>query len=217
MENATRALTMAAGVLIALMVIGLIYTLVGQLSETSRQEDLILKAEQTAEFNREYEAYDKKLMRGTDVITVINKAISNNEKYDNQDKIYDINVQFILKSPVIQVEVKVVDGVPSKNSTQRTDFEEETVYELIDYSEKDRINDDIRQFMKLGALSSDSDDGIYISYEDARNYTKVYDNFKVFKRKLFKCTKLSYSKETGRVNLLVFEELKQSNELDGYN
>ena len=37
--------------------------------------------EQLAKFNLEYEIYDKKGMYGVDVISCLNKAISNNEKY----------------------------------------------------------------------------------------------------------------------------------------
>lgn len=99
MENATKALTMAASILIAIMVIALIYMLVNKISETAEQDELQLKAEQTAKFNKEFESYEKSLMRGTEVITVINKAINNNERYkDEQD--YQIHVELTLISNI---------------------------------------------------------------------------------------------------------------------
>ena len=217
MENATKALTMAAGVLIAMMVMALVYLLLNQISDTSTQEDLQLKAEQTATFNKEYESYQKKLLRGTEVITIINKAISNNVKYEDQDKIYDVNVIFKLATAVEGVIVEVKNGVETKTPQYRTDFNADVVYELIDYSSPERINQDIYLFMEKGAYEITSDDGIIVEYIDEKNYTKEYDNFKVFKRKFFKCTEVGYSEQTGRVNLLVFEELKQSDELMGYD
>lgn len=216
MENATKALGMAAGVLIAIMVIALIYTLVSEISETQNQDELLLKAEQAAKFNQAYESYEKSLLRGTELITVINKAISNNVKYEDQDKIYDVNIRFTLRTPVTKVTVQVKNG-ETKKTKEETELEEDLTYELVDYDADDRINARLREFMKLGAKQNASDDGIYAEFIDERNYTKVYDNFKVFKRKLFKCTEIGYSPETSRVNLLVFEEVKQSDELEGYN
>lgn len=216
MENATKALTMAAGVLIAIMVIALIYLLLNQISETSKQDEIRKKAEQVAEFNKEYESYEKKMLRGTEIITVMNKAIANNTKYDNQDKIYDIDIHFTLKTPVTSVTITVVDGEQTKTK-ENTEFDAGKVYKLIDDKQKNRINAELENFMKLGAQQITSDDGIIIEWKNERNYTKVYDNFKVFKRKIFRCKKIEYNEETGRVCLMVFEELKQSNELEGYN
>ena len=69
--------------------------------------------------------------------------------------------------------------------------------------------------MALGAKQKDSDDGIYTMYQDEHNWEKVYDNFKVFKRKIFTCKKVEYSSE-GRVNLMVFEELKKKDETEDF-
>ena len=110
MENASKALTMAAGVLIAVLIIVLIYVLLNNLSDLSKQDEQQLQAKQTAAFNKEYESYDKKLMRGTELITLINKAIANNEKYDNEHEIYDVNIVFTLKSDVTEIEITVKDN-----------------------------------------------------------------------------------------------------------
>lgn len=99
MENASKALTMAAGVLIAIMIIALVYLLVNQISEMSKQDEMQLKAEQMAEFNKAYESYEKPLMRGTEVISVVNKAIDNNSKYTN-DENYQIQIEIELISEI---------------------------------------------------------------------------------------------------------------------
>lgn len=220
MENATKALTMAGGVLIAIMVIALAYLMVDNISD-SRQVDVEAeKAKQIAEFNRDFLSYNKKLLRGTDLITVINKAIANNEKYADQDKVYDINIHFILQTPVSTVTVKMeqkgkYDKVQLDKSKEVVEFEAGTLYELIDYKQKDRINAKLKDFMSLGAKQKDSDDGIYVMYQDEHNWEKIYDNFKVFKRKIFSCTKVEYSSE-GRINLMVFEELEKVKELEDF-
>ena len=85
MENASKALIIAAGVLLSVMIISL-------LIYTGKSFGLIAKAEQEAKltedkhnFNMEYEIYDKTLMYGTDVLSCLNKAQSNNQKYVNNN------------------------------------------------------------------------------------------------------------------------------------
>ena len=120
MENASKALTMAAGVLIAVLIIVLIYVLLNNLSDLSKQDEQQLQAKQTAAFNKEYESYDKKLMRGTELITLINKAIANNEKYDNEHEIYDVNIVFTLKSDVSKCVITSIPFLPSLMEFQKS-------------------------------------------------------------------------------------------------
>ena len=72
MENAAKALLIAGGVLIS--------------NITSRQEQ-ITKENQLNAFNAEYEAFNKPLMYGVDVITLANKVNQNNtDKNSNVEK-----------------------------------------------------------------------------------------------------------------------------------
>lgn len=220
MENASKALVMAGGVLIAIMVIALAFLVFNNLSESRQTDEEMIKAKQTAEFNKEFESYNKKLLRGTDIITVINKAIANNEKYLDQDKVYDIDIQFTLRTKVTAVTVSMTqknkfDKPKLEKKTERVIFDEGKVYRVIDYRETDRINSELKEFMSLGAKQKDSDDGIYNYYEDEHNWEKEYDNFKVFKRKIFTCVKMEYSSE-GRVNLMVFEEMEKIDDTEDF-
>ena len=81
MENAAKALQIAAGVLLAVMILSLAVYFFSTISAWPTQEDDMESAEQLAKFNMEYEVYDKSLMYGVDVISCLNKAKSNNEKY----------------------------------------------------------------------------------------------------------------------------------------
>lgn len=81
MENAAKALGIAAGVLLAVILMSLIAYFFSNLSEWPQQQDDMESAEQLAKFNKEYEVYEKSQMYGVDVISCLNKAKSNNEKY----------------------------------------------------------------------------------------------------------------------------------------
>lgn len=81
MENASKALEMAAGVLLGVLIMSLIAYFLTNLGSWPEQEENKKESEQTAKFNLEFEIYDKKGMYGTDVISCMSKAINNNEKY----------------------------------------------------------------------------------------------------------------------------------------
>ena len=80
MENASKALLMAGGVLIAILIIALLvysFGTMGGYFDTENKEEL---AKQLKVFNDQYEVYNRKLLRGVDVISVINKVLDNNQK-----------------------------------------------------------------------------------------------------------------------------------------
>lgn len=81
MEHANKAIIMAFGMLVAVMIMGTIAFVFTRLKSLPTQDDEIDTIEQRRLFNQEYEVYDKKIMYGVDVISVLNKAQSNNEKY----------------------------------------------------------------------------------------------------------------------------------------
>ena len=81
MEHANKAMIMAFGMLVAVMIMGAIAFVFTRLKAFPTQDDEIESVEQRRLFNQEFEVYDKKIMYGVDVISVLNKAQSNNEKY----------------------------------------------------------------------------------------------------------------------------------------
>ncbi|MBQ7410562.1 MAG: hypothetical protein IJW20_04175 [Clostridia bacterium] len=107
MENAAKALEIAAGVLLAVLIMSLIAYFFSSVRLWPEEEDSMETAEQLAKFNLEYEVFDKKAMYGADVISCLTKAQSNNEKYVAGEKYltgnkygekYWINVYVNIKS-----------------------------------------------------------------------------------------------------------------------
>ncbi|MDE5830405.1 MAG: hypothetical protein K2H53_01630 [Clostridia bacterium] len=96
MENAAKALVIAGSILIGMIVISIFYYtfntighLVGETEENTTQREIIA-------FNKTFEAYNKKLMYGIDIVSVLNRAIDNNNRYDvnGSEKDYYVNVKF---------------------------------------------------------------------------------------------------------------------------
>lgn len=120
MENASKALIMAASTIIAVMLFAIFVHFIKNIAIWPEAEQELLSTEQRAKFNEEYQLYYKSAMYGVDVISCLNKAASNNEKYvagnanlsgDSFDKKYQIDVKIKINSKIQEViEVRAVNG-----------------------------------------------------------------------------------------------------------
>ncbi len=81
MENAVKALEMAAGVMLGVILMALVAYFFSNISSWPQNEEDIMSRDQLSKFNLEYEVYEKSKMYGVDVISCLNKVVSNNEKY----------------------------------------------------------------------------------------------------------------------------------------
>lgn len=120
MDNVSYALKIAGATLIAVLVIALIVIVFQSLSSYQQSQEDAVTRENMGQFNRTFEVYDKSLMYGTDVLSCLNQAESNNQKYvyniyygeDNPNITYEqrlellVQVNVTLKDPV-QEEIKV--------------------------------------------------------------------------------------------------------------
>ncbi len=80
MENASKALIMAGGILIALLVIGALVLMFNQLSYYQRTETDSEKTQQLADFNKEYLKFTYDDIKGYELISLVNKVIDYNIK-----------------------------------------------------------------------------------------------------------------------------------------
>lgn len=130
MENAAKALGIAAGVILAVILMSLIAYFFSTISEWPQQEEETASAEQLSKFNLEYEVYEKSAMYGVDVISCLNKAISNNETYmegkglltgSRTSDEYKINVYVNIKSPLEETMEIYYFDMNSHTEKQRMD------------------------------------------------------------------------------------------------
>lgn len=133
MENASKALLIAAGVLLSIMVVSLLVYTAKSFGKIARAEQEAKLIQDKETFNAEYEAYEKNLMYGTDVLSCLNKAQSNNQKYVNNRYFGRDNLGSETRMEyLIDVEVKL-----------HTDIEEEVlVYKLNSSGKKVLVTSD---------------------------------------------------------------------------
>lgn len=82
MENATRALAIAGGILIALLVVSLLVLGIGKLSSYYTAVDSAEYNKQIRDYNKQFEAYNKNVVKGIELVSLCNLAEdTNNDKY----------------------------------------------------------------------------------------------------------------------------------------
>ena len=80
MENASKALIMAGSVLIALMIIGALLLMFNNLSNYQEVGTQNTREAQVVEFNNQYETYNRKDVRGSDLYSLLNKVVDYNRR-----------------------------------------------------------------------------------------------------------------------------------------
>lgn len=82
MENASQALIIAGGILLAILTISLFVYMFNNISAMGNAQAQKEEITHLANWNAEWEAYNKRYLYGTDVLTVMNKAEQINNEVD---------------------------------------------------------------------------------------------------------------------------------------
>lgn len=94
MENASKALIMAGGILIAILVIGALMLMFNQIGSYEKAQTSNVKNSQLAQFNMDFERYtDDNGITGADLVSLANKIIDYNKKTGVSNSVnYDIKM-----------------------------------------------------------------------------------------------------------------------------
>lgn len=128
MENASKALLIAGGILISVIVVTLLVRTYQNIGGLQRQKYSTEEAERIEEFNKDYTKYDGQTVYGTEVITTINRAANSKSKvtvkidFQGEYK-YKINgIEYTATTLSIDDTGLVYDGKSgTKTKTQITD------------------------------------------------------------------------------------------------
>lgn len=97
MENASKALLIAGGILIAILILSVLVVTINIINSNQKAQEKALATEQLVKFNQKYEAYNKKALYGTDIITLKGLAKSDGnivviETVGSSDNEIDVNL-----------------------------------------------------------------------------------------------------------------------------
>lgn len=211
MENASQALTIAAGVLIAVLIIGILVIFYNNLRAWQKNEEMLTYQEQSEKFNKEYDVYVRNLY-GSEVLSLVNKVDDYNLQ-EAQEKGYSrLEVVISFKNDIggFQKNKKyTTDEIISKIEALQTQIETygSKVYggKTVKQLSLMRTNE-LKQFISDKKLNKNPDKTIQIE-NDVRNYTDVKSDEVTIKSKMFKYVTSVYDNTTGRMKQIEYKEL----------
>lgn len=109
MENASKALIMAGTILIAIMVVSLFFLMFNSLSDYQATNQKTTAEQQVVAFNNEYAGYARDNVRGTELVSLLNKVIDYNERKAEIEGVSGNEGESIAFKP-ITVKVRINDS-----------------------------------------------------------------------------------------------------------
>lgn len=222
MENAAEALKLAGELLIGLLLISLfifVFNRISSIEETKSQQELI---QQTTDFNKKFNAFEKSSMYGTDLISVLGLAYANNKSANLEkrmfrrgeiDGFYDpeigssINIKFKLKDNIYKTVTtetyKVQNGISTLIKRDVDDsrgeiFKANTWYSLS--ADNMNVVKTIKEIVIDGnttqVKSKKSGITTTVTTTDSKGFSE-------FKKNVFKCTGVDYN-DVGRIYCMTF-------------
>ena len=127
MENATKALIIAGGMLIAMLIVGLLVWGFGRIRKTQQTQVDQESIQEITDFNERFEAYNRTTVRGYQMISLANLVYDTNSRYTEADGYNPVTV--------------TVDGLSSADATN----EDLVTYIQTNY---DRMNSNQKNALK---------------------------------------------------------------------
>lgn len=210
MENATKALVMAGGVLIAILIIGLLVFFFNNVSSYRKVEDDAEALKQAVDFNKKYEVYNKNNIYGSELLSLANMIVDYNKK-ENEEKDYKkMNLEVIIKNPNDIFKIKYTEA---EDLSKDYDKLESSIADMNkEYQGKALGKKTLAYWASCSrkVLTNNFDSTTNPTYEKIKNLIDKYGDLVTklddISRATFKCTNVEYDEYTGRIVKFVFEE-----------
>lgn len=227
MENASKALIMAGGILISVIIISLLVVFFGNLRDAQNVNLSVEEVKKATEFNKQYDVYARDLY-GSDILTIANKITdynkreSDNKGYTKIELVVKINENIDDKYFVKNAEGYKIPDSKGENPLQEKVKQIET--NLKEYSSTDttkgnvyknssniQIQRTIAQLAKMRTNEWKELLGIDNKIEEEEIQRKIneYNSLKnlesQFKSRTFKYKGFKYDKNTGRITEMQYE------------
>lgn len=220
MENASRALVIAGGVLLSLIIIGVVMFAYRGITSLQKEKDISLSNEQVSKINEQIEKYTKKsVIYGSEVLSICNAIEDYSRKYPESEGYPKITAKIKIKADgKNDVELFFKDEYNDEeyndeqyNSTQRLKGDYDSAIETRDDKGKISMSngktiEELYNFLKTDSQKLDSYYDLYGSNDDEYNveeilqfleeYEKYRNCINTFREKRFKAS-VEYSNTTG--------------------
>lgn len=201
MENASKALIIAGGMLLAILLISLFIYAWSLISKYQSSQDSLKEIEDTAKFNEQFTAYDRNDVQGYELVSLINKTLDYNYRLSNEPGAKN-DVQY--KPITININLN--------NNAQKDFSKAGKLYWFInnEYNQKE-FNDKILKNVKAtektyGGMEKTTKEAKNQPFNSTNTKLLGYFEYIQFKKGVFqsKSNEIKYDNDTGRISEMSF-------------
>lgn len=206
MENASKAVIIAGGLLITLIILSLLVIVFSQIGGIYSERERALSLEQIEEYNRQFTAYEKSLY-GSELLSLANLIDDYNYRLLYSEGIYDENGKYnpeggsgeFYEENKFDVKVIISEGTVgyegeniSYNGLKPTNGKGKDISYIKEYNDK---LEEMLKNMEKANVDKKSED-----------YQNVKSSITELRSMPFECTHISYNKY-GRISTMTFKQI----------
>lgn len=124
MENASRALIMAASVLIGIVIISAFILMMSNLTSYQESSYSSTLSSQIAEFNNQFTTYARNNIRGSDMISLMNKVVDYNTRYTGTEGYTKMQVTINMNGYTDDLVFKGTNKLVTRNEYNQDNIDE---------------------------------------------------------------------------------------------
>lgn len=196
MENATKALIIAAGMLLAIMILSLLTISYNNLTDYLNQDEKIKEVEQITRFNSQFENYNRKDVRGSDILSLVSKIKDYNERYSYQEgtKYPEFTFKIDLGNDLSVYKYTIEDETQKEYLNNTTIFSsniltKDNVDDILNTTRTAQVNGKTVKEEQLQKLSANVANIIIPSRENYKKYDSSLEKYKAANEKRIKVIK----------------------------
>lgn len=224
MENASKALLMAGGILIALLIIGALLLMFNNLSTYQKIGEQDTREAQVIEFNNQFTTYLRDRIRGSDMVSLMNRIVDYNERQSSDNGQKFEKMEITIKG--IDVSKLQYDTGNKKIAIIKNSYTQDTINELLTIAQDLERKYQSKYITTLSASINkimDSEEETkkllpeslwnQFEYDKIKEDVAKYYQYSQFKRVYFNCNTnaTKYNPNTGRIVKLEFTCTNQMN------
>ncbi len=235
MENASKALIIAASVLIAMLIIGAAVYMFNVMSSIQAEEEASSQTQIITEFNQKFDVYNRKILYGSDILSLANMIDDYNVRETVESKMYqEMQIHVTIKKQLtsstdkkysISAGTYTAQQLRDKLIAEGKNSVTDKINEIeATYSQRGRMSIQNLNNLQLKSNSYITGTGTYQDAfqeeiakdiyrnldveEDIQTYVDLSAILKDFRTKIFSCTQVRYDEQNqnGRIVEMNFEE-----------
>ena len=206
MENASKALIMAGGVLISLLVIGLLVFFYNSLSSLQGTKQTVAEEQTVVEWNKQYTVYERDVY-GSELLSLANKTVDYNKREADNKGYTKLEIHITITKNLDNNYFKAGVYNASKFEEQMEELNTK-LEEIGEKTVKSKTTNKSKKISQLAAMRTKDIEELGIQYADYNENVTTYNIYKTLvtevKSKTFRYKKSEYD-NNGRIVELYYE------------